>query len=97
TSRENQLIVQGRAKEREDQKGVTYLHRGIAARAFERRFQLADHITVSAAALENGLLTVALVREIPEEMKPRQIQITSADSKLIEQEGSGSKRKPSAA
>jgi molecular chaperone IbpA len=86
TSKENQLIVQGRAQERDDAKGVTYLHRGIAARAFERRFQLADHIKVDGAALENGLLTISLVREIPEEMKPRKIQILSGDSsKLIEQ------------
>lgn len=86
TSKENQLLVHGRAQERDDQKGVTYLHRGIAARAFERRFQLADHIKVDGATLENGLLTISLVREIPEEMKPRKIQILSGDgSKLIEQ------------
>lgn len=89
TSKENQLLVQGRAQERDDNKGVTYLHRGIAARAFERRFQLADHIKVEGATLENGLLTISLVREIPEEMKPRKIQILSADSsKLIEQKNS---------
>lgn len=87
TSKENQLLVQARAQERDDAKGVTYLHRGIAARAFERRFQLADHIKVDGAALENGLLTISLVREIPEEMKPRKIQILSGgDSKLIEQQ-----------
>lgn len=85
TSKENQLLVQGRAQERDDQKTVTYLHRGIAARAFERRFQLADHIKVENAALENGLLTISLVREIPEEMKPRKIQILSGSEKLIEQ------------
>ncbi len=85
TAKENQLLVQGKAKERDDQQGVTYLHRGIAARTFERRFQLADHIKVSGAALENGLLTITLVREIPEDMKPRKIQILPADGKLIEQ------------
>lgn len=85
TSKENQLLVQGRAQERDDQKTVTYLHRGIAARAFERRFQLADHIKVENAALENGLLTISLVREIPEEVKPRKIQILSGSEKLIEQ------------
>lgn len=85
TSKENQLLVQGRAQERDDQKTVTYLHRGIAARAFERRFQLADHIKVENAALENGLLTISLVREIPEEMKPRKIQILSGSETLIEQ------------
>jgi len=52
-----------------------YLHRGIAGRAFERRFQLADHVKVTGAELKNGLLTVDLKREIPEEMKPRRIAI----------------------
>ncbi len=91
TSKENQLIVQGRAKERGGEENVTYLHRGIAARAFERRFQLADHIKVAAAALENGLLTVSLVREIPEEMKPRKIQILSGSDKLLEHDGDAKK------
>jgi molecular chaperone IbpA len=100
TAKENQLIVQGRAKERGADENVTYLHRGIAARAFERRFQLADHIKVANAALENGLLTVSLVREIPEEMKPRKIQILSATDKLLEHDGDvkkGSGKKSSAA
>lgn len=101
TSKENQLIIQGRAKEREQgDENITYLHRGIAARAFERRFQLADHIKVAAAGLENGLLTVSLVREIPEEMKPRKIQILSGKEKLLEHEGDvkkGDKKKSSAA
>lgn len=56
----------------------TYLHRGIATRAFERRFDLADHIKVAAANIENGLLHVSLVREVPEAMKPRTIAITNA-------------------
>ena len=86
TSKDNQLIVQGRAQERDAQDGVTYLHRGIAGRAFERRFQLADHIRVTDAVLENGLLTISLVREVPEAMKPRKIEITAADGKLIEAE-----------
>ena len=62
------------------------LYQGIAARAFERRFQLADHVEVAGATLENGLLHVDLVREIPEAMKPRQIPINtgSAKSKVIE-------------
>lgn len=90
TSKENQLIVTGRA-DREAQKDVTYLHRGIAERAFEHRFQLADHIKVTGAALENGLLTVTLVREIPETMKPRKIEITSADGTLLEQKADGKK------
>ncbi len=61
------------APEREN--GKTYLHRGIASRGFERRFQLADHIVVTGAELENGLLTIDLARELPEEMKPRTIPI----------------------
>lgn len=90
TSKENQLIVQGRIQDRESRhEGVTYLHRGIAGRAFERRFQLADHIKVTHAELENGLLTIELVREVPEEMKPRKIQITtgaSTTAPMIDQE-----------
>ncbi len=86
-SQDNQLLVGGRmaAKESADQ-SVTYLHRGIAERAFERRFQLADHIKVTGADLNNGLLTITLTREVPEEMKPRKIAITSATAKdkLIE-------------
>jgi len=85
TSKENQLIVSGRAQDGETSKDVTYLHRGIAARAFEHRFQLADHIKVTEAGLENGLLTIGLVREIPEAMKPRKIAITSSEGKLLDQ------------
>lgn len=85
TAKENQLIVSGRAADK-GAEGVTYLHRGIAGRAFERRFQLADHIKVTGASLENGLLTIELAREIPEEMKPRKIAINSAaTTNLIEQ------------
>jgi molecular chaperone IbpA len=83
TAKENQLIVAGRIVEREEQKEAVYLHRGIAERAFERRFQLADHIRVVGAAIENGLLTVELIREIPEQMKPRRIDITSNGTKTI--------------
>ncbi len=72
TAHPNLLIVQGKAKEQE---GGTFLHRGIAGRAFERRFQLADHIRVTEANLENGLLHIALVREVPELLKPRSIPI----------------------
>ena len=61
----------------------TYLHRGIAARAFERRFQLADYIEVKSADLENGLLSVELERHVPEEMKPRSIAIGTAAHERI--------------
>jgi molecular chaperone IbpA len=73
TVHENTLIVTGKAQ-KEDENG-RYLHRGIARRAFERRFSLADHIKVTGASLDNGLLHVDLVREIPDTMKPRQIAI----------------------
>jgi molecular chaperone IbpA len=71
--REQTLVVTGRREGVEEQK--TFLHRGIAGLSFERRFQVADHVKVTGARLENGLLRIDLVREIPEEMKPRQIRI----------------------
>ncbi len=77
TVHENTLLVSGKAKQ-EDENG-RYLHRGIARRAFERRFSLADHIKVAGASLNNGLLHVDLVREIPETMKPRTIKVTSGE------------------
>ena len=61
-----------------------YLHRGIAARNFERRFQLADHIEVTGARLDHGLLHIDLIREIPEAMKPKQIPIGDGSGKLID-------------
>jgi molecular chaperone IbpA len=72
-AREGQLIVTGRKSDTDD--AVNYLHRGIAARAFERRFQLADHVRVTEATTENGLLHIDLVREVPEALKPRKIDI----------------------
>ena len=79
-SREGQLVVTGRKAEVEDKANV--LHRGIATRAFERRFQLADHVRAVEAATENGLLHIDLVREVPEALKPRKIEI--ARGKAIE-------------
>jgi molecular chaperone IbpA len=73
TVHENALLVTGKAK-KEDENG-RYLHRGIARRAFERRFSLADHIKVVGATLANGMLHVDLVHEVPEEAKPRRITI----------------------
>jgi molecular chaperone IbpA len=75
-TRENTLIIKGAKEGRGDEadKGEV-LYQGIAARAFERRFQLADHVSVTGASLKNGLLHVDLVREIPEASKPRRIQI----------------------
>jgi molecular chaperone IbpA len=82
--KENGLTIQGEHKD--DGKDREFLHRGIATRAFERRFQLADHVEVKGARFENGLLHVDLVREIPEAMKPRTIKITNGakNGKVIE-------------
>ena len=76
TVHENTLTVTGQAKQA-DAPATQFLHRGIARRAFERRFQLADHIRVKAAALTNGLLDIELVRDVPEQLKPRKIEIGS--------------------
>lgn len=71
--KQNSLVVTGTRKPAEGQRN--FLHRGIAERSFERRFGLADHVRVSGAKLENGLLTIDLVRELPEVLKPRKIEI----------------------
>ena len=83
-SKENVLTVKGEKKEDKTEGEREVLYRGIAARAFERRFQLADHVEVTGASLENGLLHVDLVREIPEAMKPRKIQIGNSNAKQID-------------
>ena len=72
-ARENVLTVAGRAPQPEE--GRAFLHRGIAGRAFERRFVLADHIVVEGATLENGLLQLSLRRVVPEALKPRRIAV----------------------
>lgn len=79
--KQNSLTVSGARKQPEQPRN--YLHRGIAERSFERRFGLADHVRVAGAKLENGLLTIDLVRELPEMLKPRKIEINT-----------GSPRKP---
>jgi molecular chaperone IbpA len=76
THQPNLLIVAGNKPETEGE----YLHRGIAGTSFERRFELADHVKVAHADLRNGLLTILLVREVPEEMKPRKISIKAGDA-----------------
>lgn len=81
-SRDNMLTISG-AKKTEDGER-RYLYRGIANRGFERRFQLADYVKVTDARMENGLLHIDLVREVPEAMKPRKIAINSDQGKLIE-------------
>jgi molecular chaperone IbpA len=76
TVRENTLLVTGKAQKEEERKnGSGYLHRGIARRAFERRFSPADHMKVTGAHLDNGMLHVEAVHEVPEAAKPRKIAV----------------------
>jgi len=82
-TKENRLTIRGERRNNDEEKTGDVLCLGIAARTFERSFELADYVKVKGASLENGLLHVELVREIPEAMKPRAIQITSS-SKLLE-------------
>jgi len=79
TQEQNMLLVAGKKSADEN---AQYLHRGIAGRSFQRRFQLADHVRVEGATLVNGLLTIDLLREIPEEMKPRRIAISAYGSTM---------------
>ncbi len=94
-SHENVLTVKGtKLQNADNDDGVQYLHRGIAERDFERRFQLADHVIVTGAELKNGLLTIELRRELPDALKPRKIAIGQAgkpqsEEKLITQTRSG--------
>jgi molecular chaperone IbpA len=76
-AQQNMLVVSGRKDGDEERR---YIHRGIATRAFERRFGLADYVKVRGAELKDGMLSIELVREIPEEMKPRRIEIGGGDS-----------------
>jgi len=82
--KENLLTVQGRKAANDEDRH--YLHRGLAERNFERRFQLADYVVVTNADLRDGLLQIALKRELPEALKPRRIEIGSGKSTLIEGE-----------
>jgi molecular chaperone IbpA len=94
TARQNLLVITGRKAEGRNRDG-NYLHMGIATRAFERRFELADFVRVESAELRDGLLSLELVREIPDAMKPRKIEINGGSSHTIDsssrsQEQSGS-------
>ena len=80
--KDNALHVSARKAAEEGER--TYLHRGIATRAFERRFALADHVRVSGATHEHGMLHIDLVRETPEALKPRRIEIASSATKALE-------------
>lgn len=79
TDRPNLLVVSGAKREAEPDPDSVYLHKGIAGRTFERRFELADHVKVANASLDKGLLTIDLQREIPEALKPRRVEIRSDD------------------
>ncbi|MFK7862691.1 MAG: Hsp20 family protein [Pseudohongiellaceae bacterium] len=81
----NTLTIRGQHGTQSDEKN--FLHQGIAARNFERRFQLADHVEVTSARLSNGLLHIDLVRKLPEAMKPKSIPIGTADATLLQQAG----------
>ena len=85
TAQQNQLVVSGNRAEKDDER---YIHRGIAARSFERRFTLGDFVRVQEADMKDGLLSITLVREIPEAMKPHKISIKSASGQLLEQSAS---------
>ena len=84
TTEHNRLVITGKRAD-EEEKGE-FLHRGIATRSFERRFNLADHVKVFAASLENGLLHIELERELPEAMKPRKIEIGKSVTRLLDVE-----------
>lgn len=80
--KENALVVSGRSADEQGER--EFLHRGIANRAFERRFQLADHVRISGALHRDGMLHIELVRELPEALKPRQIEIKTTGERLIQ-------------
>ncbi len=92
TSQQNQLIVTGRKSDESSEKEGDFIYRGIANRSFERRFALADHIQVKGADLKDGLLSIELVREIPEAMKPRKINIGGSDKSAIGKDQPASKQ-----
>ncbi len=82
-SRENTLTIKGEKVVENEAQENRFLHQGIAARAFERRFQLADHVEVVSANIENGLLHIDLKRELPEAMKPRTITVSKSGQKKV--------------
>src|SRR3954452_23544080 len=79
TAQQNVLLVSGRKSDESNENGRDFIYRGIASRSFERRFALADHIQVKGADLKDGLLSIELIREIPEAMKPRKIDIGGSE------------------
>jgi molecular chaperone IbpA len=91
TAQQNMLVISGRRAENRNRDG-NFLHVGIATRAFERRFELADFVRVTSAELRDGLLSIELVREIPEAMKPRRIDIGSGEATALQPEAAGDAR-----
>ncbi len=79
-------VLTVRGKKEEQKHESRYLHRGIASRSFERKFNLADHVEVVNAQLDNGLLSVSLVKEIPDAMKPRRITVNAVQPKIVQTE-----------
>ena len=92
TSENSRLLITGNSADEPEGQGE-YLHRGIATRSFERRFNLADHVRVVGASLENGLLHIDLEREIPEEMKPRTIKIEKSAGRHLDIEQDANEQK----
>jgi molecular chaperone IbpA len=92
TAQQNVLIVTGRKDDDAQETGSDFIYRGIANRSFERRFALADHIQVKGADLKDGLLSIELVREIPEAMKPRKIDIGTGSQQRQQRSAIGGER-----
>jgi molecular chaperone IbpA len=92
TAHQNVLIVTGRKSDESEDKGSDYVYRGVATRSFERRFALADHVQVKRADIRDGLLAIDLVREIPEAMKPKKIEINSGERREERQAIGGGER-----
>lgn len=82
--KEGAVVVTAAKADKSDEEGRTFLHRGIATRAFERKFTLAEHIRVTGASHQDGMLHIDLIREIPEALKPRKIEIAKAAPKAVE-------------
>lgn len=91
TAQQNVLIVAGKKRDTDES---NFIHRGIATRSFERRFTLADHIQVRGADVKDGLLSIELVREIPEAMKPRKVKIGSGSDRREERSAIGGEQRP---
>jgi molecular chaperone IbpA len=85
-AQDNTLSVTGRKMSADENSGKNYLHRGIASRSFERRFQLADHVQVAGASLKDGLLHIDLTREVPEKLRPRAIPIEGSGAETAKVE-----------